>query len=487
MRENAGSADFWALPMPGHIEGRSRHQATLFPETLDELIAADAVVRVVDAFVDTLDVRALGFAKAVPARTGRPPYAPGDLLKLYLYGYLNQARSSRVLERECHRNIEVLWLLNRLAPDFKTIADFRKDNRAAIAGACRAFVQLCRGEGLVGGALVAVDGSKFAGQNSPKRAWTAAQLEAKARRLDERIAGYLAGLDAADAAEAEAAPEAGDPRAALAALRDRRVDVAQALRLMQAMEMSQLTLSDPDSRLMRGPHGAVVGYNVQTAVDAQHGLIVHHAVTQDATDQNQLAVVAAGAKAALAVERLEVVADAGYGDAEQFAACEGAGVTALVPHPRSVNTHGAFFAKAAFVYDPASDTYRCPAGGVLRFRNVSAKKQARNYRAESCAGCALKPRCTKAAARWLSRHEHEAVLEAVAERLRRRPEAMAQRRALAEHPFGIIKHLMGVPRLLCRGLAAVGAEMALSVTAFNLKRAVALLGAPALLRRLAAP
>lgn len=472
--------------MAGHIAGRSRAQATLFPETLEELIAADATVRVVDAFVDALDARALGFAKAVPARTGRPSYAPGDLLKLYLYGYLNQARSSRALERECRRNIEVLWLVNRLAPDFKTIADFRKDNRAALVLVCRAFVQFCRGEGLVGGALVAIDGSKFAGQNSPKRVWTAAQLEAKARRLDERIAGYLAGLDAADAAEAGAAPAAGGGRAALDALRARRADLAQALQLMQAMGMSQLTVSDPDSRLMRGPHGAVVGDNVQTAVDARHGLIVHHAVTQDVSDQNQLAAVAAGAKEALAAERLEVVADAGYADAEQLAACEAAGVTAFVPHPRAVNTHGAFFAKAAFVYDAGHDTYRCPAGRVLRLRGVSAKKQARHYRAESCAGCALKPRCTKAAARWLSRHEHEAVLDAVAERLRRRPEAMAQRRALAEHPFGIIKHLMGVPRLLCRGLAAVAAEMALSVTAFNLKRAVTLLGVPALRRRLAA-
>lgn len=473
------------IVMSGHIEGASRQQATLFPETLDELIAPDAVVRVVDAFVGTLELAALGFAKAVPARTGRPSYAPGDLLKLYLYGYLNQIRSSRALERDCRRNLEVLWLLNRLAPDFKTIADFRKDNRAPITLVCRALVQFCRGEGLVGGTLVAIDGSKFAGQNSPKRAWTAAQLEKRGKQLDTRIAEYLTRLDEADVAEAGAL-EGGDPKAALEALRARRADLGQAVLLMQALEMSQITLSDPDSRLMRGPHGPVVGYNVQTAVDAQHGLIVHHAVTQATSDQNQLATVADGAKQALDTERLEVVADAGYADAEQLKACEEAGVTAFVPHPRTANPHGGFD-RSHFVYEAESDTLRCPAGRTLRFKSASTKNQARYYKAEDCAGCALKPRCTKAPVRWVSRHEHEAVLEALAARLKQRPGILAQRRCLVEHPFGIIKHMMGAPRLLCRGLASVSAEMALSVTAFNLKRAIAVLGGGEILQRLAAP
>lgn len=472
------------IVMSGHIEGASRDQATLFPETLDELIAPDSMVRVVDAFVGTLDLAALGFAKALPARTGRPSYAPGDLLKLYLYGYLNQTRSSRALERECRRNIEVLWLLNRLAPDFKTIADFRKDNRAPLTLVCRALVQFCRGEGLVGGALVAVDGSKFAGQNSPKRAWTAAQLEKKGKQLDTRIAAYLARLDEADAADGGAPDAVGDAKAALEALRVRRADLAQAVLLMQSMEISQVALSDPDSRLLRGPHGAVVGYNVQTAVDARHGLIVHHAVTQATSDQNQLATMAEGAKRALEVEALEVVADAGYADAEQLKACEAAGVTAFVPHPRTANPHGGFD-RSRFVYEAESDTLRCPVGRALRFKSASAKNQARYYVCESCEGCALKARCTKAAVRWVSRHEHEAVLEALAARLERRPAILDQRRCLAEHPFGIIKHMMGVPRLLCRGLAAVGAEVALSVTAFNLKRAIALLGGPEILRRFA--
>jgi transposase len=470
--------------MVGHIEGQSRHQATLFPETLDELIAADAPVRVVDAFVGMLNLQELGFSKAAPQRTGRPSYAPADLLKLYLYGYLNRVRSSRALERECRRNVEVLWLVNRLAPDFKTIADFRKDNRDAIRLMCRAFVQFCRGEGLFGGELVAIDGSKFAGQNSPDRVWTVQQLAKTAARLDERIAAYLAGLDSADAAET--APAAGDAKAALATLQARRADIEQALLLMRAMEIGQVAVTDPDVRLMRGPHGVVVGYNVQIAVDGSHGLIAHHAVTQETSDQNQLAAVALGAQEALAVERLEAVADAGYADAEQVKACDEAGVTAFVPHPRSVNPHGEFFAKSEFVYDPESDTYRCPAGNVLRFENASAKNQSRNYKAEGCATCTLKPRCTKAAVRRVSRHEHETTLDALAERMRQRPEAMTTRRSLAEHPFGIVKQMMGTARFLCRRLQAVAAEMALSVTAFNLMRAMRVLGVPAMLRRLAA-
>lgn len=477
--------------MVGHIEGWSREQAILFPERLDELVPAAAPVRVVDAFVDGLHLGQLGFTRSAPQRTGRPCYAASDLVKLYIYGYLNRVRSSRLLELECRRNVEMFWLMRRLAPDFKTIADFRRDNREAIRRLCRAFVQFCKGEGLFGSELVAIDGSKFAGQNSPKRVWTLAQLEKKAARLDKRIEEYLARLDDADAQESgpEGAAEdaAADVAAVLERLRARKAEVEQSVLLMQAMEMSQVALTDPDVRLMRGPHGAVVGYNVQVAVDERHGLIVHHDVTQDCTDQNQLAPVALAAKEALGVKELEAVADAGYGDAEQVKACDEAKVTALVPHPRSVNPQGAFFDKSEFVYDAESDSYRCPAGRTLRFSNVS-KDQARNYKArrKDCSGCALKPRCTKADRRWISRHRHQATLDALAERMRGRPEAMDVRRRLAEHPFGIIKWMMGTPRFLCRGRKAVAAEMALSVTAFNLKRVMKVLGVPELLRRLKA-
>lgn len=471
--------------MAGFVEGLSRDQGTLFPARLDELIAPDAQVRVVDAFVDSLDLRQLGFRKAVPAAEGRPPYNPGDLLKLYVYGYLRRLRSSRQLERECGCNIEVLWLLNRLAPDFKTIADFRRDNKDALGRVCRTFVQFCRGQGLFGAELVAVDGSKFAAQNNPRKAFTTAQVEREAKRLDERIGKYLAELDAGDAEE-ETQVGSGDTRAALAALRDRRADVAQALGLMKAMKLSQVTLTDPDSRLMRaGGGGSVVGYNVQIAVDDRHGLIAHHAVTQDVSDQNQLAAVAQGAKEELGCDRLQAVADSGYADAEQIKHCEDGGITPFVPHPRATNTKGDFFPKSRFVYEPEHDRYRCPAGEILRFHSASDKKQARNYVGVNCAGCALKLRCTGAKARWVTRHIYEEVLDRLAARIDEHPGMMKRRAALAEHPFGIIKAMMGAPRFLCRGLKAVTAEMALSVTAFNLKRAMAIVGTPELLRRLA--
>lgn len=473
--------------MAGYVAGVSREQATLFPERLDELIKADAQVRVVDAFVDSLDLRELGFTKAVPALDGRPPYNPADLLKLYIYGYLHQVRSSRRLERECQRNIEVLWLLNRLAPDFKTIADFRRDNRAAIGKVCRWFVQFCRGQGLFGAELVAIDGSKFAAQNSPQRAHTVAQIKEQVAQLEKRIGTYLAVLDKADAGEAVEEITPGDTRAALALLEVRRADVAQTLKLMEAMELSQVTLSDPDSRLMRQARGgSAVGYNVQIAVDDRHGLIVHHAVTQDVSDQNQLAAVAQGAKEELGCDTLQAVADSGYADAEQIKHCEDTGITAFVPHPRSTNTKGDFFPKSRFVYEPEQDRYRCPAGEILRFHSTSDKKQASNYVGVNCTGCALKPQCTKADARWVTRHHYEEVLDRLAGRMKERPGIMKRRAALAEHPFGIIKAMMGTARFLCRGMEAVTAEMNLSVLAFNLKRTVAVLGTAELLSRFAA-
>jgi transposase len=444
------------------------------------LIKPDAQVRVVDLFVNRLPLRQLGFTKVVPASEGRPPYNPAHLLKLYVYGYLHQVRSSRRLERECQRNIEVLWLLNRLAPDFKTIADFRRDNRAAIGKVCRLFVQFCRRQGLFGAELVAIDGSKFAAQNSPQRAHTVAQVKEEVAKLDKRIGTYLAVLDEADAGETEEEIAAGDTRAALALLQSRRADVAQVL------ELSQVTLSDPDARLMRSARGgSVVGYNVQIAVDDGHGLIAHHAVTQDVSDQNQLAEVAQGAKEALGCEALQVVADSGYADAEQIKACEDAGITPFVPHPRSTNTKGDFFPKARFVYEEEQDQYRCPAGEILRFHSTSDKKQATNYVGVNCAGCALKPQCTKADARWVTRHKYEDVLNRLAERMKVRPGMMKRRAARAEHPFGIIKRMMGEVRFLCRGLEAVTAEADLSILAFNLKRTINILGYKELMARLA--
>jgi hypothetical protein len=380
----------------------------------------------------------------------------------------------------------VLWLLNRVAPDFKTIADFRRDNRAAIGLVCRGFVQWCRLEGLLGAELVAIDGSKFAASSSPQRAWTVDQLKRQAAKLDKRIGEYLGQLDREDAAAPAEEMAPGKTRAALEALLRRRGDLLQAVVLMTGLGLSQVTLGDSDARLMRGArNGSVVGYNVQVAVDSQHGLIAHHEVTQATSDQNQLAVVAQGAKQALGVERLEVTADAGYGDAEQLKACEENAITPFVPHPRSVNTQGKYFDKSQFAYQPESDTYTCPAGGTLRYLSASVKKQAISYRGIACAACTMKPQCTKAEARWVTRHMHEDALDRAAARMKARPGIMKQRSALAEHPFAIIKAMMGYPRFLCRSLKAVAAEMDLSITAFNLKRVMNILGPRELIRRLA--
>jgi len=473
--------------MTSYVQGVSRDQMTLFPQRLDEMVKADAPVRVIDAFVSLrVDVRALGFEKAVPERTGRPGYDPRDLLKLHVYGYFNRVRSSRRLEQECHRNVEALWLMNQLAPDHKTIADFRRDNREPIVKVCRALVEFCREHGLYGSELVAIDGSKFAAQNSPQRAQTLKQIKKQGEELDKRIAGYLAQLDAADGEEATQEVGPGDARAALAALQAQRADVAQKVVLMEEMKLTQVTSTDRDARLMLAARGGcVVGYNVQVAVDSKHGLIAHHAVTQDASDQNQLAAVAEGAKEALEVEKLDVAADAGYGDAAELKRCEEGGITPYVPHPRSVNTKG-HFDKSQFTYEPESDTYRCPAGELLRFYSASVEKQAINYVGIACSGCKLKPQCTGAKARWVTRHMQEDVLERTAERMKQRPDIMKRRGALVEHPFGIIKDMMGYPRFLCRGLKTVAAEMALSVTAFNLKRLITILGVDQLLRKVAA-
>lgn len=470
--------------MTSYVQGLSREQATLFPERLDEVVGTDALVRVIDAFVNRQDLQKLGFEKAVPARTGRPAFDPRDLLKLYVYGYMNRVRSSRRLEHECVRNVEVMWLLGKLRPDFKTIADFRRDNRKAIVAVCRALVQFCREAGLAGGELVAIDGTKVAGQNGRGRAWTAEQLKRAEQKTDKEIAFYLAQLDSADEAAPGGEPM-GDVQAALKMLRERKAEIAQSRVLMDGLEQTQVALTDLDARVMRSAHGGtVVGYNVQTAVDGKHGLIVHHEVTQATSDQHQLATVARAAKDALGVEKLDVVADAGYGVAEQIKRCEDAGITPYVPHPRSVNTTG-LFDKSRFVYDPKSDTYQCPAGRLLHNVGGSEVKRQTNYRARSCQGCVLKPRCTKRKVRWVTRNRDEDVLDRNHARMKLCRGIMKLRSALVEHPFGIIKDIWGAGRFLCRGLQMVRAEAALSVTAFNLRRLVTILGVQRLIERLA--
>lgn len=474
----------------GFVQGESRSQGALFPVSLDELIPEEHLVRVIDLWVERVDVARLGFAKAQPKGTGRPPYDPADLLKLYLYGYLNQIRSSRKLERESHRNIEVLWLLKRLTPDFKTIANFRRENGAAFSAACRAFVSFCRGERLICGELVAIDGSKFLAVASKRRVVSRKKLERQVATLDADIARYLAELEAADATESsEAVPDVCVLRETLARLKDKRDDVATAAALMTEMGIAHHVQGEAEARLMKTAQGPTrVAYNVQSVVDAEHGLILHHEVTQEASDNRQLAPMAEAAKAVLDQEMLTVVADCGYSNGEQLASCSQAGITAFVPPNRAINSQGDghFFQKSDFTFDAEQDCYRCPAGEALQRKQVMNQDRLTIYTTTACPECPLKSRCTQARQRFVSRHFDEEAFAQAQARCTSHPEMMKRRREIVEHPFGNLKErIFGNARFLLRGLGGVSGEMALAVLTYNFKRVTNILGIPALLARLA--
>ena len=469
----------------GHVEGRSRYQRALVAPSLDEQVGAEHAVRVIDAFVAALDLAGLGFEKVTAGETGRPPYHPRDLLKLYLYGYANQIRSSRRLEREAKRNIEVRWLTDELTPSFKTIADFRKDHPEAIVGVTRAFVRFCREWSLLGAELVAIDGSKIEAVASRKKVVTTKTLETQMAALDRKIADHLAAMDAADRSEAdEARPQ--DVAAALQALRDKRCEVAAQAKALAEAGLSQLVVGEREARLMKtARHGHQVAYNAQTAVDGRHGLIAAFELTNAGNDAGQLLPMAESAQEALQAETLIVVADSGYSNGEQGLACQAAGIAAAAPRPETVNPKNpGLFTRDAFAYDAQSDSFTCPAGETLARLKVSQTEQTTYYAAKACAGCALKPSCTKAARRTIARGFYEAAKDAMHQRAS--PALMKRRRCLAEHPFGTIKGRMGYPRFLLRGLRKAKAELAMDVLAFNLQRAITLLGAPTLLAKLRA-
>ena len=471
-----------------YIEGADRQQAWLLPERLEDYVGAENPVRFLDAFVESLDLIALGFQRATPGETGRPPYRPGDLLRLYLYGYLNRLRSSRRLEREAQRNVELLWLLCQLRPDFKTIADFRKDNLQPLRAVCREFTLLCRRLELFGGELVAIDGSKLRAVNSKRRNFSERKLHATLAAIDAKIDGYLQQLDAADAVEPNAAqPTAAQLQQKIEHLKQRRQANAVRLEQLQASGQTQVSLTDPDSRSMKVGQGTEVCYNVQTAVDAKHKLIVEHQVTNAVTDMGQLTPLAVAAQHTLGVEKLAVVADMGYYWGAQVKECAEAGITCYIPKAlTSANTQQGLFGKERFAYDAAKDGYRCPAGQTLSYRSSSFElgRPIRYYRAPAsvCRACALKTKCTRnQEARRLSRWEHEGLLEAMQQRVRAQPAKMKTRKALAEHPFGTIKRGMDAGYFLLRGLEKVRTEMSLTVLAYNLKRVINILGVPQLL------
>jgi len=448
------------------VEGEDRSQSTLLPERLDDYVTEDNPVRVVDVFVDNLDLATLGFDRAVAQATGRPGYHPATLLKIYIYGYLNRVQSSRRLEREAQRNIELMWLTGRLAPDFKTIADFRKDNGAAIRQVCREFVQLCRRLDLFSQALVAIDGSKFKAVNNRDRNYTRAKVQRRLEQIEESVARYLSELDRADRQGSAPVAEAQTSR-----LREKVEKLQSEMQRMKALAQAveatpdqQISLTDPDARSMatRGKGTGTVGYNVQTAVDAQHHLIVDHQVTNVGHDRNQLAVMAHRARTAMQAEQLEVVADRGYFSGEEIVACEDVGITAYVPRPQTSNNQAkGLFGKRDFIYVPETDTYRCPAGQSLiwRFTTVDKGMTLHCYWSSACKACPLKAQCTPAAQRRIKRWEHEAVIEAMQQRLDHDPSKMRVRRQTVEHPFGTLKAWMGSTHFLMRTLKHVSTEM----------------------------
>ena len=469
--------------MSRFIEGADRQQVTLLPECLDDFIAEDNTVRIVDAFIGELDLAALGFDSATPAATGRPSYHPSVLLKLYLYGYLNRIQSSRRLERECQRNVELMWLTGRLAPDFKTIADFRRDNGKGIRNVCRRFVMLCRELKLFTEAVVAIDGSKFKAVNNRERNYTPGKIERRERELEESIQRYLEALETADRTQpAEVQAKTERLQGKVQKMRQRMQELQAVKAQLDTLPDRQLSQTDPDARAMTtysAKGTAMVGYNVQTAVDTKNHLIVAHEVTNNGSDRSQLSAIALAAREAMGKRRLKAIADRGYYSSAELKACDDAGVAALVPKPMTSNARAkGRFDKSDFIYIARADEYQCPAGqrAIHRFSREERGLQIRIYWSSACPACPMKAQCTTSEYRRIRRWEDEAVMDKVQQHLDRMPHAMTVRKSTIEHVFGTLKHRMGWTHFLMRGIKNVATEMSLTVLAYNLKRVINILG-----------
>lgn len=473
-----------------HIQGANRHEEIEFPQRLDDYIAADNPVRFMDAFVDALDLEALGFRHVVAAATGRPSYQPGDLLKLYIYGYLYRLRSSRRLEQETQRNVELMWLLKKLRPDHKTIANFRRDHLKPLREVCRTLTLLCKQLDLFGGELVAIDGSKFRAVNATGRNFTKATLAQLIAQIDARVEGYLKELEAADEQDEAGTPggaRAADLQTKIAMLRERWLRYKDLQAELEGSGHDQLSLTDPDSRSMKGGAGGgpAVCYNVQTAVDAKHKLIVACDVTNDPTDRDWLSPLAVEAKAVLGGP-FDGVADVGYYHGQEVKQCLQVGITPYIARPiTSANQKLGLFSKDDVTYEAAADTYGCPAGAVLSFRfaTIELGRHIRYYATSACRACPLTAQCTRnKGGRRITRWVDEQLLEQMEQRVHARPEIMKQRKALVEHPFGTMKRSWNPGYFLMRGLAKVRAEFSVTVLADNLRRVLNLVAMP---RRLA--
>jgi transposase len=477
--------------MKRFIEGENRFQSTLFPESLDDYIAEDNSIRIVDAFVDKLKLKELGFDRAEPSDTGRPGYLPATMLKIYIYGYLNRIQSSRRLERESYRNVELIWLTGRLMPSFKTIADFRKDNRKAIRRVCTEFVGVCRKLELFSATLVAIDGSKFKAVNNRDKNFTKKSVKRRLQKTQANIDRYLAKLDAADQEEPEIRETTAEElKQKIASMEAKMEELQQHEAEVEAHPDSQVSLTDPDARsMMKAGGGSTVSYNVQTAVDSKHHLIAAHEVTNAPSDRSQLGSMAGQAAAALDAKALTVIADPGYYKGEEIVGCYKAGIKVLVPKTdTSPGKAKGQYSKADFRYDAQHNEYVCPAGQRLtyRFHSVEQGKTLWVYMTYQCSSCPLQSQCTTSNAKRIKRWEKEDLLDAADALLQQNPDAMRQRKRLVEHPYGTIKYWMGSTHFLMKRLPNVQAEMSLHVLAYNLTRAINVLGVPKIMEQLQA-
>ena len=474
----------------GYINGFDRDQIVLFPEVIDDYVDTTNPVRFLDVFVNQLDLKTLGFTYATPPKPGRPSYHPGDMLKLYLYGYLNKIRSSRKLEHETQRNIEVMWLLRKLTPDFKTIADFRKDNPQALKQVCREFTLLCKKLDLFGRELIAIDGSKFKAVNSKARNFSEKKLQQLLQHINDRIDAYLKELDEQDTVEAQTTKDSAKTlQEKIAQLRSHKGQYEDLLEKLRGSEETQISLTDPESRSMKTKQGIDVCYNVQIAVDNKHKLIVEHEVTNEVTDQEQLATMAKRAKDMLETEQIDAVADMGYYNGDEVKKCLEAGITPYISKPNtSANSKLGLFGKEDFFYDTSKDCYRCPGDQELtfRFETVEQGRHIRYYSTSACKACPLKPQCTRNKDnRRITRWVHESIMEKMQQRVETHPEKIKARKSVVEHPFGTMKRGMDQGYFLTRGLVKVRGEMSLTILIYNLKRVLNIMGVEALIAAVA--
>jgi transposase len=476
--------------MSEHVNGTHRDQTILFPDTLDEYVDEGNPVRFIDAFIDSLNIETFGFKHSIPCETGRPSYDPSDLLKLYVYGYLNQVRSSRKLERECHRNVEVMWLMKKLAPDFKTIADFRKDNVDCIKPVFKEFVYLCRSLDLYGAQIVAIDGSKFKAVNSKSNNLNEKTVALRLKRVEEKIAEYFREMDENDKVDSGKAEslKVYELKEKISKLEEKKQQYEQVQNQMKQTGQSEVSLTDPDSRLMRVDSQRFdVCYNIQTSVDAKQHLIVDYDVINNSTDHHQLAIDAKAAKQALGVDKLEVLSDKGFYVANDIKECEEACITVFMPIPsfnptKNVGVPEPEFGSERFVYDAVKDVYVCPAGKELGFWKCSFKgkpESGRRYRTGACVGCSLRSRCTRnKLGRVMVRWEYQDAVDGLRVRLESSggKEKLHSRREIAEHPFGTMKRAFNQGYLLLKGLRKVKGEVGFTMLAYNMRRAINILG-----------